>query len=41
MIKSHENDSDDDDKFMHAYIIILFLLIKFLYSLIHSLNCLL
>ena len=40
MIKSHENDSNDDDEFMHVCTIIIFLLIKFLYSLIHLLNCL-
>ena len=38
MTESHENDSDDDSEFMHACIIIIFLLIKFLYSLIHLLN---
>ena len=41
MIEPHENDSDDDDEFMHACIIVVFLLIKLLYSLIHSLNHLL
>ena len=41
MIKLHENDSDDDSKFMHVCIIVIFLLIRFFYSLIHSLNCLL
>ena len=41
MIKSHENNNNNDDEFMHVYIIIIFLLIKFLYLSIHSLNCLL
>ena len=40
MTKSHENDSDDDDEFMHACTIVIFLLIRLLYSLIHSINCL-
>ena len=40
MIKSHENDNDDDNEFMHACIIIVFLLIRLLYSLIHLINCL-
>ena len=40
MIKLHESDSDDNNEFMHACIIIIFLLIKFLYSLIHLINCL-
>ena len=40
MIKSHENDSDDDSEFMHVYIIIIFLLIRFLYLLIHLIDCL-
>ena len=40
-MKSHENDSDSDDEFMHACTIVVFLLIRLLYSLIHSLNCLL
>ena len=39
--ESHEDDSDDDSEFMHACTIIVFLLIKFLYSLIHLLNHLL
>ena len=38
MIKSHKDDSNDDSEFMHAYTIIVFLLIKFLYSLIHLIN---
>ena len=37
MIRSHENDNDDDD-FKHACMIAVFLLIKLLYLLIHSLN---
>ena len=41
VIKSHEDDSNDDSEFMHACTIIVFLLIKFLYSLIHLLNHLL
>ena len=40
MTELHENDSDDDSEFMHACIIVIFLLIKLLYSLIHSINCL-
>ena len=40
MIRSHESDNDDDDKFMHTYIIIIFLLIKLHYSLIHLIDCL-
>ena len=41
MTKSHENDNNDDDEFMHVCIIIIFLLIRLFYSLIHSLNHLL
>ena len=41
MIKSHEDGSDDSNEFMHACTIIIFLLIKFLHSLIYSLNHLL
>ena len=37
MIKSHENDSDNDD-FKHACIIAVFLLVKLFYLLIHSLD---
>ena len=37
MIKSHENDNDDND-FKHACIIAVFLLIRFFYLLIHSLD---
>ena len=40
VMKSHEDDSDSDDEFMHACIIVIFLLIKLLYSLIHLINCL-
>ena len=40
VIKPHEDSNNDGDEFMHACIIIVFLLIKFLYSLIHSINCL-
>ena len=40
VMKSHEDGSDDDDEFMHACIIIIFLLIRLLYSLIHLINCL-
>ena len=39
-MKSHEGDNDDDNEFMHAYIIIVFLLIKLFYLLIHLINCL-
>ena len=37
MIRSHEDDNDDDD-FKHACIITIFLLVKLLYLLIHSLD---
>ena len=37
MTKSHEDDSDDDG-FKHACIIAVFLLVKLLYLLIHSLD---
>ena len=37
VIKSHENDNNDDD-FKHVHIITVFLLIKFFYLFIHSLN---
>ena len=40
MTKSHEDGSDDDSEFMHACIIIVFLLIRLLYSSIHLINCL-
>ena len=40
VIKSHENGSNDDGEFMHACIIIVFLLIKLHYSSIHLINCL-
>ena len=39
--ESHEGDSDDGSEFMHVCTIVVFLLIKLLYSLIHSLDCLL
>ena len=39
-MKSHENDSDDGSEFMHVCIIVVFLLIRLLYSLIHLINCL-
>ena len=39
--ESHEGDNNNNDKFMHACIIVIFLLIKLLYSLIHLLNHLL
>ena len=39
-MKSHESDNDDDNEFMHACIIVVFLLIRLLYSSIHSINCL-
>ena len=38
--ESHEDGSDDDDEFMHACTIVVFLLIRLHYSLIHSINCL-
>ena len=41
MTELHEGDSDDDSEFMHVCTIIIFLLIKLLYSSIHSLDCLL
>ena len=41
MIKSHEDSNDGNDEFMHVCTIVIFLLIRFLYSLIHSLDCLL
>ena len=37
MIKSHENDNDDDD-FKHVCMITVFLLVRFFYLFIHSLN---
>ena len=37
MIKSHENDNDDDD-FKHVCIIAVFLLVRLLYLFIHSLD---
>ena len=40
MIKSHEDGSNDDNEFMHVCIIVLFLLIKLLYSLIHFIKLL-
>ena len=40
MTKSHEDDSNDDGEFMHVCIIIVFLLIRLLYSLIHLIDCL-
>ena len=39
-MKSHEDDSNDGGEFMHVCIIVVFLLIRFLYSSIHSINCL-
>ena len=38
--KSHKDNSDNGSEFMHVCTIVIFLLIKFLYSSIHSLNCL-
>ena len=38
VIRSHKDDNDNDDEFMHVYIIVIFLLIRLFYSLIHSLN---
>ena len=40
MIKSHKDNNDDDNEFMHVCIIVIFLLIKLHYSLIHLINCL-
>ena len=40
MTESHEDGSDGGSEFMHVCTIIVFLLIKLLYSLIHSINCL-
>ena len=40
MIKPHEGGSDDGDEFMHVCTIVVFLLIRFLYSSIHLINCL-
>ena len=37
MIESYEDDSDDDD-FKHVCIIAVFLLVRLLYLLIHSLD---
>ena len=39
-MKSHEDSSDGDSEFMHACTIIVFLLIRLLYSLIHLIDCL-
>ena len=38
VIKLHKNNDDDNDNFKYACIITIFLLIKFLYILIHSLD---
>ena len=40
MMRPHGDDSDDDGGFMHACTIVVFLLIRLLYSSIHSLDCL-
>ena len=40
MIESHEGGSDGDSEFMHACTIVVFLLIRLLYSSIHLINCL-
>ena len=40
MTESHEGDSDNGSEFMHACIIVIFLLIRLLYSLIYLINCL-
>ena len=40
MTELHEGGSNGGSKFMHACTIIVFLLIRFLYLLIHSINCL-
>ena len=37
MTESHENDNDDDD-FKHVCIIVVFLLVRLFYLLIHSLD---
>ena len=39
-MKLHENNNNDDNEFMHVCIIIIFLLIRLHYSLIHLINCL-
>ena len=39
-MKSHGDGSGDDDEFMHACIIVVFLLIRLHYSLIHLIDCL-
>ena len=41
MTKSHEGGSGSGSEFMHACTIVVFLLIRLLYSSIHSLDCLL
>ena len=41
VMKLHEDGNDDGSEFMHACIIIIFLLIKLFYSLIYLLNHLL
>ena len=41
MMESHEGGSDGGSEFMHACTIVVFLLIRLLYSSIHSLDCLL
>ena len=38
VMKSHEDDSDNDDEFMHVCTIVIFLLIRLLYSLIYLIN---
>ena len=40
MIKSHGDGSNNGSEFMHACTIVIFLLIRLFYSLIHSLDCL-
>ena len=38
MTELHESDSDDDSDFKHACTIAVFLLVRFFYLFIHSLN---
>ena len=40
VMESHGGGSGDGGEFMHVCIIVVFLLIKLLYSLIHLINCL-
>ena len=40
MTELHEGGSDGGSEFMHVYIIVVFLLIRLLYSSIHLIDCL-